>query len=125
MKFYYCDFCCFKILSVCDESRILRIFRVILHLHLNLGFFGPEIEFKLGFRDRRLVGSDRDGVLCNNPNFHCYWNHRIFLCQNLLQQRAFCKFIAPNIGYYSDCLLLDDVGNRLSCADESTHSPNS
>ncbi|KAG2319291.1 hypothetical protein Bca52824_012504 [Brassica carinata] len=27
------------------------------------------------------------------------------------------------IGQYSHCLLLDDVGNRLHCADEAAHCP--
>ncbi|KAH0915608.1 hypothetical protein HID58_030054, partial [Brassica napus] len=33
-------------------------------------------------------------------------------------------YAAFYLGHYSHCLLLDDVGNRLHCADEASHCPN-
>ncbi|CAL5405450.1 unnamed protein product [Camellia sinensis] len=32
--------------------------------------------------------------------------------------------VPPNIGYYCNSMLLDDVGNCVSCTDETAHSPN-
>ncbi|KAA8523618.1 hypothetical protein F0562_010041 [Nyssa sinensis] len=72
----------------------------------------------------RLVRSNQHGVFRNNPNFRCDRNHCVSLYQNLLQQRAFCKSVSPNTGYYCNSMLLDDVGDCIFSADETTHSPN-
>ncbi|KAH7861625.1 hypothetical protein Vadar_028583 [Vaccinium darrowii] len=71
-----------------------------------------------------LVKSNQNGVFRNDPNFRGDWNHFCSLCQNLLQQRAFYESVARDIGYYCNSMLLDDVGNCVSCPDEATHSPN-
>ncbi|KAK3199844.1 hypothetical protein Dsin_023259, partial [Dipteronia sinensis] len=65
----------------------------------------------------------RDGFSSDIPDFSGDWVHCLSLYQNLLQQRILCQFVPPNIGYYSNNLLLDDVGDCISCTNETTHSP--
>ncbi|KAJ4982124.1 hypothetical protein NE237_032961 [Protea cynaroides] len=50
--------------------------------------------------------------------------HSVPLDQNMLQQRIFCKPVTPNTGYYGYSLLLDDVGDCISCSDETTNCSN-
>ncbi|PKI77454.1 hypothetical protein CRG98_002060 [Punica granatum] len=66
----------------------------------------------------------RDGVSGDNPHFRSDWDHRVPLHQNMLQQRTFCEFVPSDLGYYCDSLLLDDVGNCLSCTNETSDSSN-
>ncbi|KAK1552371.1 hypothetical protein Q3G72_015499 [Acer saccharum] len=80
----------------------------------------------LFFNFPHLLGNQSqypDGFSSDNPDFSCDWDHCLYLYQNLLQQRTLCQFVPPNIGYYSNNLLLDDVGNCISCTNETTHSP--
>ncbi|KAA8527023.1 hypothetical protein F0562_008748 [Nyssa sinensis] len=72
----------------------------------------------------RSVRSNQHGVSGNDPNFRRDRNHCVSLYKNLLQQRAFCKSVPSNIGYYCNSMLLDDVGNRIPCTDETSYSPN-
>ncbi|KAJ4981754.1 hypothetical protein NE237_032591 [Protea cynaroides] len=62
---------------------------------------------------------DPHGLLDIYPDFHCDGGHRGSHGQNLLQQRTFWQPVALNISYYNNSLLLDDVGNCISCTDES------
>ncbi|CAL5402704.1 unnamed protein product [Camellia sinensis] len=39
-------------------------------------------------------------------------------------RRTASRRVPPNIGYYCNSMLLDDVGNCVSCTDETAHSPN-
>ncbi|KAH6768056.1 hypothetical protein C2S51_013392 [Perilla frutescens var. frutescens] len=55
-----------------------------------------------------------------SANWFCDWGNCIVVNQNLLQQRTLCKPVTSDIGYYSDSLLLDDVGNCILGADESS-----
>lgn len=89
-------------------SATKRELRVSVHFVKRAWFkcFQCNFRFSFEFRNSRtgnrvqawilwssVDGLDRDGVLCNNPNFCCYWNRRIFVCQNLLQQWTFYKFV--------------------------------
>ncbi|KAF8409649.1 hypothetical protein HHK36_005727 [Tetracentron sinense] len=69
--------------------------------------FVAEIRFSF------VVRSNRYGLLDNDPNFCCGGHHCISFGQNLLQQRTFCKSVPPNIGHYSNCLLLDDALQKV------------
>ncbi|CAL5390377.1 unnamed protein product [Camellia sinensis] len=47
------------------------------------------------------------------------------LCTRICCNRGPSANLAPpNVGYYCNSMLLDDVGNCVSCADETTDSPN-
>ncbi|KAK1583700.1 hypothetical protein Q3G72_026200 [Acer saccharum] len=85
-----------------------------------------EARFILFFNFPHLLGNQSqypDGFSSDNPDFSGDWDHCLYLYQNLLQQRTLCQFVPPNIGYYSNNLLLDDVGDCISCTNETAHSP--
>ncbi|KAK4439744.1 hypothetical protein Salat_0309300 [Sesamum alatum] len=65
-----------------------------------------------------LIG---DGVLGDYTNLPCGWGYCITLHQNLLQQRALCESVTPDIDYYSNSMLLDDVGNCVPVTDETSN----
>ncbi|CAL5392699.1 unnamed protein product [Camellia sinensis] len=47
------------------------------------------------------------------------------LCTRICCNRGpSANLVPPNVGYYCNSMLLDDVGNCVSCADETTDSPN-
>ncbi|KAI4339512.1 hypothetical protein MLD38_024452 [Melastoma candidum] len=74
----------------------------------------------------RLLKStpSEDGVPCYNPNLPRDWNNCISEYKNLLQQRTIDKFVPPDLSYYRNCLLLDDVGNCVSGTNESANCSN-
>ncbi|KAI4387705.1 hypothetical protein MLD38_000117 [Melastoma candidum] len=65
-----------------------------------------------------------DGVPCYNPNLPRDWNNSISEYENLLQQRTIDKFVPPDLSYYRNCLLLDDVGNCVPGTNESANCSN-
>ncbi|KAJ4976809.1 hypothetical protein NE237_001915 [Protea cynaroides] len=77
-----------------------------------------------GISARLHTRFNRYGLLDNDPDFHRDRLHSVSLGQNLLQQRTFCKSVTPNTGHYGNSVLLDDVGNCVSCTDETANCSN-
>ncbi|CAL5392691.1 unnamed protein product [Camellia sinensis] len=47
------------------------------------------------------------------------------LCTRICCNRGpSANLVPPNVGYYCNSMLLDDVGNCVSCVDETADSPN-
>ncbi|KAL0353691.1 UNVERIFIED_CONTAM: Cell division protein FtsZ1, chloroplastic [Sesamum angustifolium] len=67
--------------------------------------FSQVKRYSILFEGIALIG---DGVLGDYTNLPCGWDYCITLHQNLLQQRALCESVTPDIDYYSNSVLLDD-----------------
>ncbi|KHG18508.1 hypothetical protein F383_09404 [Gossypium arboreum] len=55
-------------------------------------------------------------ALCHNKNALILFGHELMF-------RSGAQWAPPNTGHYSNGLLLDDVGNCISCTNETTHCP--